>query len=64
MSNIPEFSITELTNLTRGILEDNFNLIRVRGEISSVKNFKGHLYFSLKDFEIKYHKTAEEIIYT
>ena len=49
MSNIPEFSITELTNLTRGILEDNFNLIRVRGEISSVKNFKGHLYFSLKD---------------
>ena len=49
MSNIPEFSITELTSLTRGILEDNFNLIRVRGEISSVKNFKGHLYFSLKD---------------
>ena len=49
MSNIPEFSITELTELTKNILESNFDLIKVRGEISSVKNFKGHLYFTLKD---------------
>jgi len=49
MSNIPEFSITELTELTKNILESNFDLIKVRGEISSVKNFKGHLYFTLRD---------------
>jgi exodeoxyribonuclease VII large subunit len=49
MSNIPEFSVTEISNLTKSILEENFNLIRVKGEISSVKNFKGHLYFSIKD---------------
>lgn len=49
MSNIPEFSVTEISNLTKSILEENFNLIRVKGEISSVKNFKGHIYFSIKD---------------
>ena len=49
MNNIPEFSVTEISNLTKQILEENFDLIKVRGEISSVKNFKGHLYFSIKD---------------
>ncbi len=49
MNNIPEFSVTEISNLTKKILEENFNLIKVRGEISSVKKFKGHLYFSIKD---------------
>ncbi len=49
MNNIPEFSVTEISNLTKNILEDNFGLIKVRGEISSLKNFKGHLYFSIKD---------------
>jgi len=49
MQNIPEFSVSEITNLTKSILEDNFGLIRVKGEISKVKDFKGHYYFSLKD---------------
>ncbi len=49
MNNIPEFSVTEFSNLTKQILEENFSLIKVRGEISSVKNFKGHIYFTLKD---------------
>ncbi len=49
MQNIPEFSVSEITNLTKSILEENFGLIRVRGEISKVKDFKGHYYFSLKD---------------
>ena len=49
MNNIPEFSVTEISNLTKNILEENFSLIRVKGEISSVKIFKGHLYFSIKD---------------
>ena len=49
MNNIPEFSVTEISNLTKNILEENFSLIKVKGEISSVKNFKGHLYFSIKD---------------
>ncbi len=49
MSNIPEFSVTEISNLTKNILEENFGLVKVKGEISSLKNFKGHLYFSIKD---------------
>ncbi len=49
MNNIPEFSVSEITNLAKNILEDNFGLIKVRGEISKVKEFKGHYYFSLKD---------------
>jgi len=49
MKNIPEFSVSEITNLTKNILEENFGLIRVKGEISKVKDFKGHYYFSLKD---------------
>ena len=49
MNNIPEFSVTEFSNIAKNILEENFSLIRVRGEISSVKNFKGHLYFTIKD---------------
>ena len=49
MKNIPEFSVSEITNLTKNILEENFSLIRVKGEISKVKEFKGHYYFSLKD---------------
>ena len=33
MNNIPEYSVSEITNLTKNILEENFGLIKVRGEI-------------------------------
>jgi exodeoxyribonuclease VII large subunit len=49
MKNIPEFSVSEITTLTKNILEENFERIRVRGEVSKIKESKGHLYFSLKD---------------
>ena len=49
MKNIPEFSVSEITSLTKNILEENFGRVRVRGEISKIKESKGHLYFSLKD---------------
>ena len=49
MKNIPEFSVSEITNLTKNILEENFGLVRIKGEVSKVKDFKGHYYFSLKD---------------
>ena len=57
MNNIPEFSVTEFSNLAKNILEENFSLIRVRGEISSVKNFKGHLYFTIKDENLELEKS-------
>ena len=49
MKNIPEFSVTEITSLTKNILEENFERVRIRGEVSKIKENKGHLYFSLKD---------------
>lgn len=49
MKNIPEFSVTEITSLTKNILEENFDRVRIRGEVSKIKENKGHLYFSLKD---------------
>jgi exodeoxyribonuclease VII large subunit len=49
MKNIPEFSVSEITSLTKNILEENFERVRVRGEVSKIKESKGHLYFSLKD---------------
>lgn len=44
------FSVSELTNAIKSILEPNFRGISVRGEISNFKlQSSGHLYFSLKD---------------
>jgi len=49
MKNIPELSVSEITSLTKNILEENFERVRIRGEVSKIKENKGHLYFSLKD---------------
>ncbi len=50
MSNVPEFSVTELSMALKRNIEDGFNRIRVRGELSKVKlHSSGHLYSDLKD---------------
>lgn len=44
------FSVSELTNAIKGVLEPTFRGISVKGEISNFKlQTSGHLYFSLKD---------------
>lgn len=44
------FSVSELTNAIKGVLEPTFRGISVKGEISNFKlQSSGHLYFSLKD---------------
>ena len=49
-SNIPEFTVSELSGALRRTVEDTFDHVRVRGEISGFKRHSsGHLYFSLKD---------------
>jgi exodeoxyribonuclease VII large subunit len=48
--NLPEFSVSELSALLKRTLEDRFEHVRVRGEISGFKRHgSGHLYLSLKD---------------
>ena len=45
-----EFSVTELSNKIKWLLENNFNNVRIRGEISGLKTAtSGHCYFNLKD---------------
>lgn len=43
-------TVTRLTALLRGVLEDNFEHVWVQGEVSNVSYpSSGHIYFSLKD---------------
>ncbi|MFV9838451.1 MAG: exodeoxyribonuclease VII large subunit [Aaplasma endosymbiont of Hyalomma asiaticum] len=49
-SNIPEFTVTEVTEVLQRLLNETFYCIRVRGEVSGVsKPSSGHTYFTLKD---------------
>src|SRR5262244_388511 len=49
-SNVPEFSVSELSFALKRQLEGAFPRVRVRGEISQAKiHTSGHCYFRLKD---------------
>lgn len=51
-SNVPEYSVSELSAGLRRTVEDAYAFVRVRGEISGFKRHSsGHLYFALKDAE-------------
>ena len=50
LSNLPEFSVSELSCALKRLVEENFAFVRVRGEISGLKfHSSGHVYFDLKD---------------
>jgi exodeoxyribonuclease VII large subunit len=49
-TNLPEFSVSELSGAIKRAVEEGFPLVRVRGEISGFKAAaSGHVYFDLKD---------------
>src|SRR5262245_59489068 len=49
-SNLPEFSVSDLSKLVKKTMEDTFGLVRVRGEIGECKfHSNGHIYITLKD---------------
>ena len=46
----PELSVTQISNLIKKKVEDTFDQVKIRGEISGLKIApSGHAYFSLKD---------------
>ena len=50
LANLPEYSVTELSNALKRAVEEKFPFIRVRGEVSGLKQAaSGHIYFDLKD---------------
>src|ERR1700689_511735 len=49
-SNLPEFSVAEISRLVKKTVEDTFGQVRVKGEISECKlHSNGHIYITLKD---------------
>ncbi len=49
-TNLPEFSVSEISGAIKRTLEGEFGRVRVRGEITEMKRYpSGHIYFSLKD---------------
>src|SRR6185312_9808727 len=49
-SNLPELSVSELSQALKRNIEQNFSYVRVRGEISGLKRHSsGHVYLTLKD---------------
>ena len=54
VSNLPEFSVSEISGAIKRTLEGEFGRVRVRGEITEMKRYpSGHIYFSLKDESAK-----------
>ncbi|MDP4032434.1 MAG: exodeoxyribonuclease VII large subunit [Pseudorhodobacter sp.] len=48
--NAPEYSVSELAGAVKRLIEGEFGLVRVRGEVGRVSRpASGHLYFDLKD---------------
>jgi exodeoxyribonuclease VII large subunit len=49
-TNIPEYTVSEVSGAVKRTLEGAFGRVRVRGEITDLKRHaSGHMYFSLKD---------------
>jgi exodeoxyribonuclease VII large subunit len=49
-TNVPEYTVSEVSGAVKRTLEGAFGRIRVRGEITELKRYpSGHIYFSLKD---------------
>jgi len=52
LSNAPEYTVSELSNALKRVVEGNFEHVKLRGEISGFKRAaSGHLYMSLKDVD-------------
>ncbi|MFV0491424.1 MAG: exodeoxyribonuclease VII large subunit [Pseudorhodobacter sp.] len=48
--NSPEFTVAELSGAVKRVIEGEFGMVRVRGEIGRVSRpASGHMYFDLKD---------------
>src|SRR5271165_4771972 len=50
VSNLPEYTVSEISGAVKRTLETTFGRVRVRGELTEVKRYpSGHIYLSLKD---------------
>ena len=50
LMNIPEYEVSQFNRMFKEVVEVNFDYVRIRGEISELKNAaSGHMYLTLKD---------------
>lgn len=50
ITNMPEYTVSEISGAVKRTLESTFGRIRVRGEVTELKRYpSGHIYLSLKD---------------
>jgi exodeoxyribonuclease VII large subunit len=50
VTNVPEYTVSEISGAVKRSLEGGFGRVRVRGELTELKRYpSGHIYFSLKD---------------
>ena len=50
VTNMPEFTVSEISGAVKRTLETTFGRVRVRGEVTELKRYpSGHIYLSLKD---------------
>jgi len=48
--NIPEYEVSQFNRAIKQVVEQNFDYVRIKGEISDLKNASsGHIYLTLKD---------------
>ncbi len=49
-TNIPEFTVTDISHYIKRTLESEFSIVRIKGEMGRVSRpASGHIYFDLKD---------------
>ncbi|WP_375650130.1 exodeoxyribonuclease VII large subunit, partial [Bartonella sp. MU70NMGDW] len=51
VTNVAEFTVSEIAGALKRVVEEKFGYVRVRGEISGYRgtHASGHAYFALKD---------------
>ena len=48
--NVPEYDVSEFNKIIKEVVDSNFNFVRIKGEISSIRqNKNNHLFITLKD---------------
>ena len=49
-TNIPEFTVSDISHYIRRTLETEFSIVRIKGEMGRISRpVSGHIYFDLKD---------------
>ena len=52
ITNIPEYKVTQFNRAFKQIIQNNFDYVRIKGEISEIKEAtKGQIYLTIKDEE-------------